>query len=104
MKHRLLAIAILALVPPAFALDGDPRMHDPSTVVPHDGKFYSYGTGNGLPISVSDDGWTWRRAGTLMQAPGRTSWSGSRLARRRQHLGSPTPPMNCVRCPKGAQL
>ncbi len=68
MKHRVLAIAILVLVPPAFALDGDPRMHDPSTVVLHDGKFYSYGTGNGLPISVSDDGWTWRRAGTLMQA------------------------------------
>ena len=43
-------------------------MHDPSTVVLQDGKFYSYGTGNGLPISVSDDGWTWRRAGTLMQA------------------------------------
>jgi arabinan endo-1,5-alpha-L-arabinosidase len=43
-------------------------MHDPSTVVVHDGKFYAYGTGNGLPISVSDDGWTWRRAGTLMQA------------------------------------
>ena len=47
---------------------GIPRMHDPSTVVLHDGKFYSYGTGNGLPVSVSDDGWTWRRAGTLMQA------------------------------------
>ena len=39
-------------------------MHDPSTVVVHDGKFYAYGTGNGLPISISDDGWTWRRAGT----------------------------------------
>ena len=43
-------------------------MHDPSTVVVHDGKFYVYATGNGLPISISDDGWTWRRAGTLMQA------------------------------------
>jgi arabinan endo-1,5-alpha-L-arabinosidase len=72
MKHRLLAITVVALVSPAFALDGDPRMHDPSTVGQLDGKFYSYGTGNGLPISVSDDGWTWRRAGTLMQAlPGR---------------------------------
>jgi arabinan endo-1,5-alpha-L-arabinosidase len=34
----------------------------------HDGKFYVYATGNGLPMAVSDDGWTWRRAGTLMQA------------------------------------
>jgi hypothetical protein len=56
------------LVVPAFALDGDRRMHDPSTVVRHDARFYSYGTGNGLPVSVSDDGWRWRRAGTLMQA------------------------------------
>ena len=59
---------MLLLVVPAFALDGDPRMHDPSTVILHEGKYYSYGTGNGLPISISDDGWTWRRAGTLMQA------------------------------------
>ena len=88
MKHRLLAIAILVLVPPAFALDGDPRMHDPSTVVLHDGKFYSYGTGNGLPISVSDDGWTWRRAGTLMQAlPGGRPGPEVVVARRQQLRG-----------------
>ena len=31
-------------------------------------QYYTYGTGAGLPILVSDDGWTWRRAGTLMQA------------------------------------
>ena len=68
MKLRHLAAVLLVAVAPAFALDGDPRMHDPSTVVLHEGKFYSYGTGNGLPISVSDDGWTWRRVGTLMQA------------------------------------
>jgi arabinan endo-1,5-alpha-L-arabinosidase len=43
-------------------------MHDPSTVVLHEGRYYTYGTGNGIPISVSDDGWTWRRIGTLMQA------------------------------------
>ena len=43
-------------------------MHDPSTVIVENGKFYAFGTGAGLPISVSDDGWTWRRAGTLMQA------------------------------------
>lgn len=63
-----LAAAALVLASPAFALDGEPGMHDPSTVVVQDGRFYSYGTGRGLPISVSDDGWTWRRAGTLMEA------------------------------------
>jgi arabinan endo-1,5-alpha-L-arabinosidase len=51
-----------------LALDGDTAMHDPSTVIVENGKFYAFGTGAGLPISVSDDGWTWRRAGTLMQA------------------------------------
>jgi arabinan endo-1,5-alpha-L-arabinosidase len=69
LKRGLYALAATAvlLVSPLLALDGDTGMHDPSTVVVHDGKFYAYGTGNGLPISVSDDGWTWRRAGTLMQ-------------------------------------
>ena len=56
MKPRILAAAALGLVAPVLALDGDPRMHDPSTVVLQDGKFYSYGTGAGLPVSVSDDG------------------------------------------------
>ena len=68
MTPRTLAAVLLVLVAPLSALDGDPRIHDPSTVVVHDGRFYTFGTGNGLPISVSDDGWTWRRAGTLMQA------------------------------------
>jgi arabinan endo-1,5-alpha-L-arabinosidase len=53
---------------PLPALDGQPGMHDPSTVVVERGRYYAYGTGAGLPISVSDDGWTWRRAGTLMSA------------------------------------
>ncbi len=68
MKYRLAAATLLLLVSPVLALDGQPGIHDPSTVVRHNGKFYTYGTGGGLPISVSDDGWTWRRAGTLMQA------------------------------------
>jgi arabinan endo-1,5-alpha-L-arabinosidase len=61
------AVALL-VVTPLLALDGDTAMHDPSTVIAENGKFYAYGTGAGLPISVSDDGWTWRRAGSLMQA------------------------------------
>jgi arabinan endo-1,5-alpha-L-arabinosidase len=68
MKPRCVAAAVLLLVAPAFALDGRPGMHDPSTVIQADGKFYVYATGNGLPAFVSDDGWTWRRAGSVMQA------------------------------------
>jgi arabinan endo-1,5-alpha-L-arabinosidase len=35
------------------------QIHDPSTILQCDGKFYTYGTGGGA--LVSDDGWTWRR-------------------------------------------
>jgi arabinan endo-1,5-alpha-L-arabinosidase len=69
MKHSVVAAATAVLLAsPLSALDGQPGMHDPSTVVVHDGKFYVYATGGGLPIAISDDGWAWRRAGTLMQA------------------------------------
>jgi arabinan endo-1,5-alpha-L-arabinosidase len=50
------------------ALDGQPGVHDPSTVVQDGGRFYAYGTGGGLPMLASDDGWTWRSAGSLMSA------------------------------------
>ena len=38
-------------------LNGEPYIHDPSTVVQSDGKYYTFGTGRGGLIS--DDGWTW---------------------------------------------
>jgi arabinan endo-1,5-alpha-L-arabinosidase len=66
--NRILLAAALLSVSPVLALDGQPGIHDPSTVIIQDGKYYTYGTGAGLPISVSDDGWTWRRAGALMEA------------------------------------
>lgn len=66
--HRLAAATVLLLTIPGLALEGDPGIHDPSTVMIHDGKFYTYGTGRGLPILVSEDGWTWQRAGSLMDA------------------------------------
>ena len=68
VKHCLAAATAALLTSPLVALDGEPGMHDPSTVVVQDGKYYAYGTGNGLPISISDDGWTWRRAGSLRRA------------------------------------
>jgi arabinan endo-1,5-alpha-L-arabinosidase len=47
----------------AFALDGQIGIHDPSTIVVCDGKYYTYGTG-GTSL-VSDDGWTWRQGTRL---------------------------------------
>ena len=57
MKSALLA-AVLTLASSVFALDGQIGIHDPSTVILCDGKYYTYGTG-GTPL-VSDDGWAWR--------------------------------------------
>jgi arabinan endo-1,5-alpha-L-arabinosidase len=70
---RFVRITVAAVSPllassPVGALDGDVRLHDPSTIIQAGGRFYVYGTGNGLPAFVSDDGWTWRRAGQVMQA------------------------------------
>jgi arabinan endo-1,5-alpha-L-arabinosidase len=59
MKYRYLAAAVLALVSAAFALDGQIGIHDPSTIIQCDGKYYTFGTGGGGLIS--DDGWTWNR-------------------------------------------
>ncbi len=62
MIARILA-ALLMADSLAFALDGVVGIHDPSTIVLSDGKYYTWGTGgNGL---VSDDGWTWRRGAML---------------------------------------
>ncbi len=53
------AAAVVALTSVVLALDGQVGIHDPSTIVRCDGKFYTYGTGG--TALVSDDGWTWRR-------------------------------------------
>ena len=62
MKSYLLAAAVsavfaLCVLRPLLAVDGEPYIHDPSTVIQCDGKFYVFGTGGGGLIS--DDGWTW---------------------------------------------
>lgn len=57
------ALLLSSLTPLAFALDGEFRIHDPSTIVLSGGKFYTYGTGGSS--LVSDDGWTWRRGTPL---------------------------------------
>ena len=61
MSFRILVVALsmLLLGSPTLALDGQVGIHDPSTIVQCDGKFYTWGTGGrGL---VSADGWTWER-------------------------------------------
>lgn len=69
MRTRSLHWFIAALLAtPVFALDGQPGIHDPATVIESNGRFYTWGTGNGLPGLVSDDGWTWRSNGNLFSA------------------------------------
>lgn len=68
MRYRTLAagIFLITAIPALFstglsgppALDGQPYIHDPSTIMMCDGKFYTFGTGGGG--LVSDDGWTWK--------------------------------------------
>jgi len=62
MKFRILAATVSTLLSlwqysPASALDGEPYIHDPSTITLCDGMFYTFGTGRGGLMSA--DGWTW---------------------------------------------
>ena len=49
--------AFLLALDSAYAQVGEPYIHDPSTIVKCDGKYYTFGTGSGGLIS--EDGWTW---------------------------------------------
>ena len=59
MKTHALIVAVVAFASRLFALDGQIQIHDPSTIVRCDGRFYTYGTGGSC--LVSDNGWTWTR-------------------------------------------
>ncbi len=66
----LVAASVAMWVATASALDGQIRVHDPSTIVECDGTFCTWGTGG--TALVSDDGWTWRsgtRASRAGMAP-----------------------------------
>ena len=64
MKSSLLVAAAITLFslsaaqPASSQLNGEPYIHDPSTVVYDNGKYYTFGTGSGGLIS-DDGGWTW---------------------------------------------
>jgi arabinan endo-1,5-alpha-L-arabinosidase len=47
MQYHFLGAAILSVATTAFALDGQVRIHDPSTVIQCAGKYYTFGTGSG---------------------------------------------------------
>ena len=48
--------AFLLAMESASAQAGAPYIHDPSTIVKCDGKYYTFGTGSGGLIS--EEGWT----------------------------------------------
>lgn len=66
MKARVCTTAFLVVVVSTLshsviALDGDPYIHDPSTIMECEGKYYTFGTrGGGL---ISEDGWIWHEGG-----------------------------------------
>lgn len=62
MLGALLGLSLLASAQPTgSSLLGDIRMHDPSTVVTCNGKFWVFATGRGISVHSSVDGKTWRR-------------------------------------------
>ena len=51
------ALFMVLLAGSAIAQVGSPFIHDPSTIMEDNGKYYTFGTGGGGLIS--EDGWTW---------------------------------------------
>lgn len=63
-RRKLISLAILHIVlntNSLIAQIGNPFIHDPSTIVECEGKYYTFGTGGGGLIS--NDGWTWNGGG-----------------------------------------
>ena len=62
MKRQNMILGLAALFAAAFTVNssaqvGSPFIHDPSTIVKCDGKYYTFGTGGGG--LMSEDGWNW---------------------------------------------
>ena len=56
-KHTILSFFLALAGLSAAAQVGAPYIHDPSTIMECDGKYYTFGTGGGGLISA--DGWVW---------------------------------------------
>lgn len=61
----LLPAVLLVSSTSASALEGALGIHDPSTVAECDGTYYAFGTGRGIPILTSSNGFTWERGGRV---------------------------------------
>lgn len=62
IKITSLSVIMIALLTQKLSAQvGKPFIHDPSTVVECDGKYYTFGTGGGGLIS--EDGWKWTSGG-----------------------------------------
>lgn len=57
IKMGVTALLSVCLTATLTAQVGKPFIHDPSTIMECDGKYYTFGTGRGGLIS--EDGWTW---------------------------------------------
>src|ERR671912_539035 len=57
----LTALLAVLITQTTIAQVGKPFIHDPSTIVECDGKYYTFGTGGGGLIS--NDGWKWNGGG-----------------------------------------
>lgn len=57
IRINIIAIVLLCLTGTLAAQVGNPFIHDPSTIMYSDGKYFTFGTGGGGLIS--EDGWTW---------------------------------------------
>lgn len=64
----LLLCALLLGLPPAWAVETDLTVHDPSTVVKSGGTYWVYGTGRGLPQFSSPDRLHWTFQGPVFEA------------------------------------
>ena|ERR1035438_9347351 len=66
LSVRLLALGLLAFgVTPASALEGTIGIHDPSTVIQCDRNYYVFGTGRGISVLTSSNGFNWLRGGRV---------------------------------------
>jgi arabinan endo-1,5-alpha-L-arabinosidase len=50
---------------PVLALEGAIGIHDPSTVIKCDGNYYVFGTGRGISVLTSSNGFNWQRGGRV---------------------------------------
>ncbi|HEY1719154.1 MAG TPA: family 43 glycosylhydrolase [Verrucomicrobiae bacterium] len=61
LKSLLLFTVFTLGCAPALALEGAIGIHDPSTVIKCDGNYYVYGTGRGISVLTSSNGFDWQR-------------------------------------------